>query len=353
MLTLAVGNQSTAVLLAAQAPATQTSLATGTDNGTDKKVSGATDELNAARLSKEDWTVLSLGGRVLEPHAAFVQQHDEHPGYTRDLVRVQWRTGDPIDLFVFLPAKVKHPPVILYLYSYPADTQRFFDEGWAERATADGYAAVGFASALTGSRFRMRPLKQWFVSELQESIGTSVHDVQMVLNYLASRNDVDMSRVGMYGQGSGGTIALLAAEADPRIKVLDVLSPWGDWPDWLKESKLIDDQERDSFLKPEFLQRAAAVEPIDALRHLKLAHLRIQQIGGDAATPPKAADAIAAAVPAGAIVQRFDDTHAHQRAMRATGAFGWLKEQLPVSQVASPARPSDGDKPVAVQNMSF
>src|ERR1022692_4628664 len=76
----------------------------------------------------------------------------------------------------------------------------------------------GFVSALTGQRYHDRPMKEWFVSELPEALGSSVHDVQMILNYLADRNDLDMTRVGMYGQGSGGTIAILAASADPRLK---------------------------------------------------------------------------------------------------------------------------------------
>ena len=62
--------------------------------------------------------------------------------------------------------------------------------------------------ALTGQRYHDRPMKEWFVSELRESLATSAHDVQMVLNYLASRGDVDMNRVGMFGDGSGASIAI-------------------------------------------------------------------------------------------------------------------------------------------------
>src|ERR1035441_1223230 len=51
----------------------------------------------------------------------------------------------------------------------------------------------------------------------QLSLALTVHDVQMVLNYLETRGDLDMSRVGMFGQGSGGAIAVLAAAADSRI----------------------------------------------------------------------------------------------------------------------------------------
>jgi len=69
-------------------------------------------------------------------------------------------------------------------------------------------------------------MKEWFVSELQESLGKSAHDVQMVLNYLADRGDVDMGNVGVFGVGAGGTIAVMAASVDSRIKAIDLLDPW-------------------------------------------------------------------------------------------------------------------------------
>jgi hypothetical protein len=90
-------------------------------------------------------------------------------------------------LYVIRPSHIEKPPVVLYLYSYPSDTHRFLDNAYCQRVTGDGFAAVGFVSALTGQRYHGRPMKQWFVSELQESLVLSVHDVQMVLNYLARR----------------------------------------------------------------------------------------------------------------------------------------------------------------------
>ncbi len=61
----------------------------------------------------------------------------------------------------------------------------------------------------------------------QEALGKSTHDVQMVLDYLAGRGDFDMSNVKVFGVGAGGTIAVLAASADSRIKAIDLLDPWG------------------------------------------------------------------------------------------------------------------------------
>jgi len=187
---------------------------------------------------------------------------------------------------------------------------------------------VGFVSALTGDRFRNRPMKEWFISELQESLGSSVHDVQLILDYLASRGDLSASQVGFWGQGSGASIGILAAAADPRIQALDLLNPWGDWTDWLKASPVIPDQERARYLTPEFLQKVSTLDPVTYLPQLHLRALRIQQIMNDAATPPAARDKIAAALPASQLEQ-FKDAAAHREAWKAAGLSGWIADQLP------------------------
>ena len=127
----------------------------------------------------------------------------EYPAYSRELWRVEWRSFDPIDLYIIRPQSTSKPPVILYLYSYPSDTDRFRDDSYCKAVTARGIAAVGFVSALTGQRYHDRPWKEWFVSDLPEALGSTTHDVEMILNFLAPRADLDMQRVGMFGQGSG------------------------------------------------------------------------------------------------------------------------------------------------------
>jgi len=277
---------------------------------------------------KEDWTVLPVNPASLEPLSYAVIGKAELPEFTRELLRVQWRSGDPIDLYVVRPHGVEKPPVVLYLYSFPSDSDRFRDDGWCKRATQGGFAAVGFASALTGQRYENRPLKNWFISELQESLGTSAHDVQMILNYLEKRGDMDMDRVAMFGQGSGGTIAVLAAQADSRIKVLDLLNPWGDWTDWLKSSPQVPEDERAGYLKPEFLQGVANLDPVRYLPQLHLKGLRVQQVMNEPITPMAAKEKIAAAILRPEQIIRYKDELAYRDAWRVSGLAGWIREQL-------------------------
>ncbi len=135
----------------------------------------------------EQWDRLQVNANDLVASPVLPGEEAKFPEFTREFLRLEWRAGDPIELYVIRPIGVKNPPVVLYLYGYPSDGDRFRNYELCKNLTKNGFAAVGFVSALTGERYHGRPLKEWFVSELQESIGTSVHDVQMILNYLATR----------------------------------------------------------------------------------------------------------------------------------------------------------------------
>ncbi|HTZ97238.1 MAG TPA: CocE/NonD family hydrolase [Terriglobales bacterium] len=276
----------------------------------------------------EDWSSISLAGSKLNADPPFVGEKGEFPTFTRELLQVKWRTGDPIDLYVIRPKNVTKPPVVLYLYSYPSETDRFRDNEYCARITEGGYAAVGFVSALTGQRYHMRPMKEWFVSELQESLGSSVHDVQMILNYLSTRGDLDMNRVGMFGTGSGATIAILAAAADPRIKAIDLLDPWGDWPDWMAKSSIIPEDERPNYVKPEFLKKVAPLDPVQWLPQLKTQDIRIQRLKNDTTTPQVAAEKIEAAAGSNVKIVRYDDVKQFYGTGSGGRVFQWVKDQL-------------------------
>ena len=166
------------------------------------------------------------------------------------------------------------------------------------------------------------------MSELQEALATSTHDVQMVLNYMDTRGDLDLKHVGVVGQGSGGAVAILAAAADSRIRALDLMDPWGDWPDWLKGSKQIPEKERAAYLKPEFLQQVSGLDPVTYLPQLKGRAIRIQQVLSDTITPDAARDKIAKAAPAPDEVTRYPDIPAEAKALGSNGIVKWMGEQL-------------------------
>jgi hypothetical protein len=243
---------------------------------------------------------------------------------------------------VMKPKGVKNPPVILHLYGYPADTDPYKNEIFQTALIKDGFAAVGFVSALTGHRYHDRPMKEWFISELQECLATSAHDVQMILNYLASRGDLDMSRVGMFGQGSGASIAILTSAVDPRIKVLDVLDPWGDWPAWMVTSPFVPEDERAAYVKPEFLMKAAALEPLDWMPKIQAKRFRFQQTVFETDTPKPIKEKLRSAVPAGTTVVIYNSLQEFKAVFPNSTNLDWIRHEL---KSLPESTPSNGDNP--------
>jgi hypothetical protein len=288
--------------------------------------------------NREDWSSLSLTNSELLPERPLLGEKDDNPQFTRELLQVRWRQGDPIDLYVIRPKGMAKPPAILYLYSYPSETEIFRSDRYCANVTRNGFAAIGFVSALTGHRYTNRPMKQWFVSELQEALGSSVHDVQLILNYLSTRDDLDMTKIGMFGVGSGATIAILAAAADPRITAIDLIDPWGDWPDWVAKSSLIPERERPACLKPEFLRKIAPLDPVEWLPQLKSQHVRLQLVHDDSVTPILVQKSIEAAASGTAQTVTFNTTQQFLRVVSGDKIMQWLKDQLGPASPLQPAR---------------
>jgi hypothetical protein len=277
---------------------------------------------------KEDWTSPALTTSSLTPVTPLAAYVNDDGTYTVELLQVQWRWGDPLDLYVLKPKGVSRPPVILYLYGYPTDTYRFKSEEFQKTVTQHGFAAVGFVSALTGHRYHDRPMKEWFISELQECLAVSAHDVQMVLNYLASRGDLDMDRVGMVATGSGASIAILASAVDPRIKVLDTVDPWGDWPTWMATSPFVPEDERANYVKPEFLKKAEVLEPVNWLPKIKARKFRMLDATFERNTPPAAKEKLRAAAPPDSTVVIYKTPEEFTAAVRGDKALQWVEHQL-------------------------
>lgn len=277
---------------------------------------------------KEDWSTPALSSSTLRPAQPLRAYISDHPGYTEELLRLQWRWGDPIDLYLLKPKQIQKPPVILYLYSYPSDTDTFKNETWQESVTKDGFAAVGFVSALTGQRYHDRPMREWFVSDLQECLATTSHDVQMILDYLAARNDLDMRRIGLFSQGSGASIAILASAVDSRIKVLDTIDPWGDWPTWMAESTLVPEEERASYIKPEFLKTVGMLEPIEWLGKIRARRFRLQDAIFETKTPSGAKEKLRKAVPSSGAVVIYKTPEGFNAVVRSKTELAWIEREL-------------------------
>lgn len=276
----------------------------------------------------EDWTTPALGTSQLRAARPLTAYINDYGTYTVELTQLQWRFGDPLDLYVMKPKGISKPPVIIYLYGFPADTDRFKDDNFQKAVTKDGFAAVGFVSALTGQRYHDRPMREWFLSELQECLSTSAHDVQMILDFLQKRGDLDTDHVGMYAQGSGASIAILASAVDPRIKVLDLIDPWGDWPSWMTQSPFMPEDERRQYVKHEFLKKVAALDPVVWLPKVQARRMRLQDAIFEPNTPAAAKARLRAAVPPEGTVVIYKNPEEFNAVVQGRKELEWIETQV-------------------------
>jgi hypothetical protein len=300
----------------------------------------------------EDWKSIKLDTSTLELKEALIGERLVFPSFTREFTRVKWRPTDPIDLNIAIPKGVEKPPVIIYMYGFPTDLKRYGDESWYGRITGGGFAAVAFIPSLEGSRFHApRPMNQTYLSQLPEAIATLTHDVQMLINYLSSRKDLnlDLSHIGIFATGSGATAAILAAAADPRITAIDLLNPWGDWPDWLPKSELVGMAGCDVCTKPEFLPPLAPLDPVKWLPTLKTPYVRIRHFVENGQTPRLAQDKMEAVVPKTADVTRFDSVVEFNRSATGGRTFDWIKGALKFDSQVPPATTAT-QKPLAQES---
>jgi hypothetical protein len=174
----------------------------------------------------------------------------------------------------------------------------------------------------------MRSPVATFFTNFQESLGATVHDVQLILDHLTTRGDLDMTRVGMYGQGSGGAIAILASAADPRIKSLDVLTPWGDWPQFFAQSRFVPQESRAKFLSPAYQDAVAPLEPLKWLPKVKAQSVRIQNVRQSGPMPDASQERLEAAAPDSALINQYGDPAALVPHASGGALFDWLRSQL-------------------------
>ena len=293
------------------------------------------DKLPPSIYGDENLHSLAVSDSNMHAAAPIAGEKVEFPEFTRELLQVQWRANDPIDLYIIKPHGVEAASCI-YLYGYPSETDRFRDNEYCKRIVFNGYAAIGFVPALTGQRYHDRPMREWFVSEMPTAITESVHDVQMVLRYLAERNDLDLDRVGIFSR-IGCRDCASCSRVEPQIRTVDALQPWGDWPTWLAKSSLIPETERPAYLKPEFLAGVASLDPVQWLGRVQAKKMRLQFVLDDTVTPAAAAQRMKAAARPPAQVVEYQPSTSNTKPWAAAGRLTGLSNNcsLPMPPATS------------------
>jgi dienelactone hydrolase len=169
------------------------------------------------------------------------------PGYTREKIVFDSQPGVSVLAYLLLPEKARRPAAVMICvpgHGRGVDDIVGIDEKGGERTDKAGYqhdfaiqaAEAGMAAmAIEPMGFGCRrdpinagqglsrkacdPVAGGALLVGQTMIGWRVWDVMRTLDYIASRSELDQSRVGCMGISGGGTVTVFSTALDPRIRV--------------------------------------------------------------------------------------------------------------------------------------
>ena len=168
-------------------------------------------------------------------------------GYRREKVVFDSQPGVSVLAYLLLPEKVRQPAAVMICvpgHGRGVDDIVGIDDSGNERTDKAGYqhdfaiqvAEAGIAAMaiepmgfgcrrdpinarLGLSRKACDPVAGGALLVGQTMLGWRVWDVMRTIDYIATRSELDASRVGCMGISGGGTVTVFATALDPRIRV--------------------------------------------------------------------------------------------------------------------------------------
>jgi dipeptidyl aminopeptidase/acylaminoacyl peptidase len=183
-------------------------------------------------------------GLPLSPRSVEVVQF---PGYRREKLYITAEPGIEIPFYLLLPDNGVGPyPLVLtphghgkagknlYVGNFETDEDRKMglagERDVALQAVAEGYAVIAMDVRGFGEMARVEDFaegKTCSCDELQKRafmhgrtlIGERVYDMGRLIDYAATRPEIDTDRIAITGNSGGGTVTIYTSALDERIKI--------------------------------------------------------------------------------------------------------------------------------------
>jgi len=134
-----------------------------------------------------------------------------------------------------LPTKGEGPfPVVMLMHGLTSEKSAWLEDGFNHGSLVlkglneKGYAVMALDAQYHGDRAiyndfinpgEMVFKKNWFI-RYSNMMTQTIVDYRRAIDYLASRNDIDINRVGILGYSMGGHMTFLLAASEPRVKTI-------------------------------------------------------------------------------------------------------------------------------------
>jgi len=204
------------------------------------------------------------------PQVQILERRDLPGGLVRERLRLPGFDPDEA-----VPAIAIHPasggpfPVAIVLHSFRGAKENL--EAWCRDLAARGIFAVAIDAHLHGERSIAGIFHGDDVASLggeysiwvhQTSIARTVKDVPVILDALARRADVDVSRVAVTGVSMGASTAMVLAWREPRVRVVaSIVGAVDFWWDVTKTRPGPEQEARKASYGPRLRELVASIDP--------------------------------------------------------------------------------------------
>jgi len=146
-------------------------------------------------------------------------------GYRIDKVRYESRPGLLVTAYLYLPDGDGPWPAVIRPYGHwELDKNSVVVQASAISLALAGYACLVIDPPGAAERSAIGPHDDLYLTMGAPVLGVYVWDVIRGIDYLSTRTDIDLSRVGASGGGEGGMAAAYAFALDERIKAIALIA---------------------------------------------------------------------------------------------------------------------------------
>ena len=164
------------------------------------------------------------------PLNAIVVARQDRPTYVREKIVFSGMLGSRVPGYLALPKGTNgRVPVVLLLDGIQGSKERWFEQDSWPRGplVTDSLLAAGFGVLALDARYHGERVAEGDYrspglngGNFQELFVGSVIDYRRALDYLATRPEVDTTRIGALGLSMGGMMSFALASLDSRVKAV-------------------------------------------------------------------------------------------------------------------------------------
>ena len=194
---------------------------------------------------------ISLDARIVEEESWCTEElkNSDYPVKSREKIVFNGGYGDRVPGYLALPQTGSPPyPCVLQLHGLPArklvwweDESGCYGGLLTRELLSAGFAVLALDAQFHGER-RLNndyesPTVILFTQKLYNKFNLliieSVTDYRRAIDYLETRSEIDIDRIGVIGYSLGGAMAYDLVVVEPRVKVaVDCVGPAFKSPDW-------------------------------------------------------------------------------------------------------------------------